>query len=112
MTGDSWSCLLHGAVIQVTRGCKSGRGETPGSHWVHLHLPDKPGQRGAVWAPTPGRVRTAAGLMDALTTEAVQKANPCLGKAAGGVETSGLPSSGTLLESMELITTMCYLLSL
>lgn len=51
MTGDSWSCLLHGAVIQVTRGCTSGRGETPGSHWVHLHLPDKPGQRGAVWAP-------------------------------------------------------------
>lgn len=47
--------------------------------------PDELGQLGAAWAPTPGSVWKAAGLIDdLLTTEATQMANPCIAKAAGG----------------------------
>lgn len=99
-TGAGWSHLLHGGVIRVTQGLhiwKQGDPRKPLG--LSATPPDEPRQLGAAWAPTPGRDRMAAGLIDALPRRPRKWQIPSLRRLLVELEMAAPLYPGTLLES-------------
>lgn len=100
VTGAGWSHLLHGGVIRVTQGLhiwKQGDPRKPLG--PSASPPDEPRQLGAAWGPTPGRDRTAAGLIDALPRRPRKWQIPSLRRLLVELEMAAPLYPGTLLES-------------